>query len=139
MKIAVSASGNDSRARVDPRFGRCTHFVLHDTERDAYEAISNTAAGASGGSGIQAAQRVINAGVDAVLTGQIGPNAFRVLEAAGVKCYTGAGGTVQEAVAMYRAGKLNPADSATAMPHAGLGAGRDGGGGRGAGKGGRRF
>ncbi|MGQ9496718.1 MAG: NifB/NifX family molybdenum-iron cluster-binding protein [Desulfotomaculales bacterium] len=133
MKLVVSAAGTGPDAQVDPRFGRCSHFVVYDTDTGTYEAMPNAAAAAAGGSGIQAAQAVVNAGAKAVLTGNIGPNAFRVLEAAGVKCYTGAGGTVKDAVAAYQAGKLTLAGAATAMPHAGMGRGA----GRGRGMGGR--
>jgi predicted Fe-Mo cluster-binding NifX family protein len=139
MKIAVSASGTGPAAQVDPRFGRCVHFVFYDTVAGAYEAVANTGAAASGGSGIQAAQGVVNAGVGTVLTGHIGPNAFRVLDAAGIKCYTGAGGTVEEFIAAYQAGELNLVSGATVMPHAGSGRGIGRSGGRGAGKGGRTF
>ena len=121
MKLVVSAAGTGPDAQVDPRFGRCSHFVVYDTDTGTYEAMPNAAAAAAGGSGIQAAQAVVNAG------------AIRVLEAAGVKCYTGAGGTVKDAVAAYQAGKLTLAGAATAMPHAGMGRGA----GRGRGMGGR--
>ncbi|MEW5763079.1 MAG: NifB/NifX family molybdenum-iron cluster-binding protein [Bacillota bacterium] len=137
MKVLVSASGREPEARVDPRFGRCPYFVIYDTATGAYEALPNLAAAAAGGSGIQAAQAAVNAGVEAVLTGQIGPNAFRVLAAAGVRCYTGAGGTVKEAVAAYQAGKLTLTAAATAGPHAGMG--RGSGAGRGQRRGGRGF
>jgi predicted Fe-Mo cluster-binding NifX family protein len=45
-----------------------------------------------GGAGIQAAQTVANRGVEAVITGQIGPNAVRVLNSAGIAVYVGASG-----------------------------------------------
>lgn len=133
MKILVSSSGAGPDAQIDPRFGRCSHFVIYDTDTGACEALPNPAAAAGGGSGIQAAQAVINAGANAVLTGHIGPNAFQVLQAAGIKCYVGASGTVKEAIAAYRAGQLRLADGATAVPHAGIGRGA----GRGQSKGGR--
>jgi predicted Fe-Mo cluster-binding NifX family protein len=41
MKIAVSATGTDLNAQVDPRFGRCANFILVDTDTMAFEAIPN--------------------------------------------------------------------------------------------------
>ncbi len=49
MKIAVSASGTGPGAQVDPRFGRCTHFVIYDSEHDTYQSLPNTAAASPGG------------------------------------------------------------------------------------------
>jgi len=133
MKLVISAAGSGPDAQVDPRFGRCSYFVVYDTDNGIYEAMPNAAGAAAGGSGIQAAQALVNAGVGVVLTGNIGPNAFQVLQAAGIKCYVGASGTVKDAVGAYQAGKLSLAGGATAMPHAGMGRGA----GRGKGRGGR--
>lgn len=51
-----------------------------------------------GRAGIKAAQTILNQNVDVVLTGNIGPNAFNVLAAAGVKTVTGISGTVRDVV-----------------------------------------
>jgi len=89
----------------------------------AFEAMANEAIAAPGGAGIQAAQTVVNKGVDVLVSGNVGPNAFQVLSAAGVKIATGAYGTVQEAVEMYKAGRLSEAGISTVAAHAGMGAG----------------
>ena len=146
MKICVTATAGDLNAQVDPRFGRCQYFVIVDSETMAFEAIANEAIAAPGGAGIQAAQAVVNKGVNVVISGNIGPNAFQVLSTAGVKIATGAYGTVKEAIEMYKTGGLNETGASTAPAHAGMGAtapggglgmggGRGGGGGRGIGRG----
>jgi len=99
----------------------------------AIEAMPNEAIAAPGGAGIQAAQTVVNKGVDVLISGNIGPNAFQVLSAAGVKVVTGAYGTVKEAVEMYKNGKLNETGVSTVAAHAGMGMGGGRGGGRGMG------
>jgi predicted Fe-Mo cluster-binding NifX family protein len=76
--------------------------------------------GAAGGAGIQAAQFVVERGAKAVISGNVGPNAFGVLQAAGVPVYTFGGGTVRQAVEAYKAGKLSSAGGATAQAHAGM-------------------
>ena len=136
MKICVTATGRDLHAQVDPRFGRCQYFVFVDSDTMAFEAMPNDAIAAPGGAGIQAAQAVVNKGVDVLISGNIGPNAFQVLFAAGVKVATGAYGTVKEAVEMYKSGKLRETGASTITAHAGMGAGT--GGGFGMGMGGRR-
>jgi predicted Fe-Mo cluster-binding NifX family protein len=107
----------------------------------AFEAMANEAITAPGGAGIQAAQVVVNKGVSVVISGNIGPNAFQVLSTAGVKIATGAYGTVQEAVEMYKRGGLNETEGSTVSAHAGMGAIAPGGGfgmGMGGGRGGGR-
>ena len=79
MKIAVSATGPDMDAEVDPRFGRCQYFIIVDPETMEFEAVDNESAMASGGAGISAAQMIAGKGVEAVLTGNCGPNAYQVL------------------------------------------------------------
>jgi predicted Fe-Mo cluster-binding NifX family protein len=123
MKICVTATAGDLNAQVDPRFGRCQYFVFVDSDTMALEAMPNEAIAASGGAGIQAAQIVVNKGVDVLISGNIGPNASQVLSTAGVKIATGAYGTVKEAVEMYKNGRLSETGISTVATHAGVGAG----------------
>jgi predicted Fe-Mo cluster-binding NifX family protein len=127
MRIAVSANGADLGAQASPVFGRCPVYVFVDTETSASEAMENPAISAPGGAGIQAAQFVVEQGAQAVVTGNVGPNAYNVLQAAGVAVYLFQGGTVAEAVEAFRAGQLQEVSGATSPQHAGLGQGRGGG------------
>ncbi len=97
MKIAVTAQGTDLESQVDPRFGRTKYFVVIDTDSDNFEVVDNAQnLNAAQGAGIQAVRNVAELGVEAVLTGHCGPNAFRTLTAAGIKVFTGASGTVKD-------------------------------------------
>ena len=135
MKIVVSAQGENLDAPASPVFGRCPTYVFVDTETLEFEAVPNPAMNQGGGAGIQAAQFVVNQGAQAVLTGNLGPNAFDVLQAAGVPGYLVGEGTVRQAVEAYRAGQLRPMAGANVAAHAGMGMGRGMGGRRGAGMG----
>jgi predicted Fe-Mo cluster-binding NifX family protein len=135
MKICVTAMAGDLNAQIDPRFGRSQYFVIVDSDTLAFEALPNEAMNAPGGAGIQAAQAMVNKGVDAVISGNMGPNAFQVLSTAGVKIATGAYGTVKEAVELYKSGKLSETSASTVTAHAGMGAGVASGMGRGRGGG----
>ncbi len=106
MKICVTAVAGSLDAQVDPRFGRCAYFVIVDPDTMSFKAIPNTNVDALSGAGIQSAQMVVNEGVDVVITGQVGPNAYQVLSSAGVKIITGAFGTVREVVEAYKSGRL---------------------------------
>lgn len=127
MKIAISSSGQDLEATVDPRFGRCPYFVFVDTETMELEKEENQGNSASGGAGIAAAQQIAAKKPGAVLTGHCGPNAFNVLTAAGIEVFTDISGTVNEAVRQYQSGSLTATKQADASPHAGMGQGRQGG------------
>ena len=125
MKIAVSASGPTLDAEVDPRFGRCQYFVIIDPDSMGFEAVENGADLAGGGAGIATAQMIADRGVEAVLTGNCGPNAFQVLSAAGIKVVTGVSGKVQDAVQDYKDGSLQPTSQPNVPDHFGMGKGRD--------------
>jgi predicted Fe-Mo cluster-binding NifX family protein len=119
MKIAISATGKDLHCQVDPRFGRCQYFILIDPESMEFEALENAGSMASGGAGVQAAQLVAQKGANALITGNLGPNAASALSASGIKVYLVPGGTVRDVIEGYRAGKLQEASGATVPPHFG--------------------
>lgn len=119
MKVAVTAQGRTLDSPIDQRFGRAAGLLLVDTETLAFDVLEN--ASGAGGAGINAAKTVIDAGAEAVLTGNCGPNAERTLRAAGVKLFTGISGTISEAVEQFKAGKLAEAQGPNVGPHAGMG------------------
>jgi predicted Fe-Mo cluster-binding NifX family protein len=121
MKIIVTAEGNGLNAPTSPRFGRCPFFLLIETETLALEALPNPATSAPGGAGIQAAQFVVERGAQAVVTGNVGPNAAGVLQAANVPIYLNTETTVRAAVEAFKAGRLPVAGGATVGAHAGMG------------------
>ena len=108
MKIAISSKGNTLDSEIDPRFGRAGFFLLVDPETMNAEVIENKQnLQLSQGAGIQAAQIVVEHGAKTVLTGNCGPKAFRVLQAAGVNVGIGISGTVKEAIQQYKQGKVS--------------------------------
>jgi predicted Fe-Mo cluster-binding NifX family protein len=127
MKICVSAASNKMESPIDPRFGRCPYLVIVDSETMQFEAVLNMASGATGGAGIQAAQTIANKGAEVLITGNVGPNAFQALSAAGVKIVTGASGTVREAIEKYKRGELSETGAPTVKGHFGMGIGRGSG------------
>jgi predicted Fe-Mo cluster-binding NifX family protein len=135
MRVAVTANGKDLDAPASPIFGRAPVYVFVDSETMEFEAVDNPAINAPGGAGIQAAQFVVERGAEAVITGNVGPNAFNVLRAAGVAVYPFAGGTVRQAVEAFRQGQLVATGGATGPQHAGMGMGMGMGRGRGMGMG----
>lgn len=107
MKVVVTSTGESLSSMVDQRFGRAPAFVMVDTDSGEISSEDNAAGvDAAQGAGIQAAERVARLGAARLITGHCGPKAFRTLMAAGIEVYTGATGTVGEAVEQLEAGEL---------------------------------
>jgi len=123
MRVAIPANGADLDAPTSPIFGRSQLFILVDPETLEFEALPNPALDAPGGAGVQAAQTVLQHGVDAVIAPSLGPNAFRVIQAAGIPAYRMEGATVREVVDAYNAGQL-PLLETPGADHVGLGGGQ---------------
>lgn len=118
MKVAVTAQGSDPQSTVDSRFGRARFFVVADTETGEFSVADNSQnLDAAQGAGIQAGRKIVELGVEAVITGHVGPKAFATLQACGVKVYTGATGTVAEAIEQLKRGSLKQAISADVESH----------------------
>ncbi|MBU1933249.1 MAG: NifB/NifX family molybdenum-iron cluster-binding protein [Candidatus Omnitrophica bacterium] len=108
MKICITSDGDKLDSKVDPRFGRCQYFIIIDTDTMEFEAICNPNIDAMGGAGIQSGQLISGENVKSVITGNVGPNAFQTLKAAGIDVITGVSGTIKEAAEKYKKGELKP-------------------------------
>lgn len=126
MRIAVCSSGETLDSPVDPRFGRCAYFVSVDTDTMESVAAANPGAMSPQGTGIQAAQVVSSLGVEAVVAGNFGPNAFNVLSAANIKVFPAQAGTVREVAELVKSGQLSDVSSPTVPSHFGMGPGKGG-------------
>jgi len=123
QKIVVSSVGPSLTDHLDPRFGRCAYFLLVDDVAGSVEAFPNAARALGNGAGIQAAQDVVGMGAQAVITGEIGPNAHRVLMAAGIAVYIGGIDRCEAALKAFREGRLREVRSPTSPGFHGRGGG----------------
>jgi len=107
MRIGVSASGRDLNARVDDRFGRCPWFLVVDSDSLEFDTLENRHAEEGMGAGMGAAKDLIDAHVDAVISGQVGPKAYEVLKAADIDIFLVSGSmTAKEALERLKTGEL---------------------------------
>ncbi|MFY9189584.1 MAG: NifB/NifX family molybdenum-iron cluster-binding protein [bacterium] len=120
MKVAITAQHGSLDSAVDPRFGRCQYLLFVNTNTNTWEAVPNPALKETGGAGIAVAQYLAKEKVDALVTGNIGPNAARGLAASGIQVYVGAEGTVSEALAAAKEGRLAQASGPTVKGHSGM-------------------
>ena len=109
---------------MDPRFGRCSYFVVVETDDMTFEAIENVNSSLGGGAGIQSAQLMAQKGARTVLTGNCGPNAHQTLSAAGIDVVVGCSGTVSDAIGRFKSGQLRAASAPNVAGHSGMGGGR---------------
>ncbi len=106
MRICISATGKTLHDAMDPRFGRATWFIFADTVTGEYEVYDNNSEQAGGGVGVSSGQLMADRKVEAVITGNVGPNAMNVLKGAGISMYKGNPGSVKANMDSFIAGKL---------------------------------
>ena len=115
MKIAISSTGEGLESRVDARFGRCPYFVVVEIKNKKIKnvkTIKNTATVQFGGAGITAAQIVGNEKVDAIITMNLGPRAFDVLQQLDIEIYQGSG-KIKDVIQQLVDGKLKKISTST--------------------------
>jgi len=117
MKICVTAQDKDLNTSVDPRFGRCGYFLIIDTESLSCEAIENPNRETGGGAGIRSGQMMSANQVEAVLTGHMGPNAFRTIASENIQIFLGIAGPVREVVEKFKQGQYQPAGAPDTGSH----------------------
>ena len=120
MKVLFTAKNGNLDSEIDPPVGRCSYFLIVDLDTMNFKSISNESAMASGGAGIQAAQTVARIGVKVVVTGNMGPNAFRTLSTAEIDVFTGANGTIKDAIEKYKKGELKNIETPNVDSHFGI-------------------
>ena len=118
MKVAVTSQGKELSSEIDPRFGRAKWLIVVDTETGDFEAHDNVVnLNAVQGAGIQTGQNIANLDANVVITGNIGPNAFKTLDAVNVKVFLASSETIQDAVDLFKAGKLEDVNKANVEGH----------------------
>ena len=118
MNVVISAQEDRLEALVDPRFARAPWLVEIDTETGEWRAHDNqTNRDVGGGAGVAAARTVVELRADALITGNIGPKAFRTLATARTNVYLVGVGTVRDALDRLVAGTLTASGSESVAGH----------------------
>jgi len=122
MKICVCANGPETESQISAVFGRCSYFLIIDSETGKAKTVPNSALQAGQGAGVAASRIVVSEKAEAAICGNFGPNAFSVLQMAGVEIYPGVFGlTVAQAVEKYQKGELRKMEVFPVPGHFGLG------------------
>jgi len=118
MKVAITSQGKELTSEVDLRFGRAKYLLVADTKTEDFQVHDNEVnLNAAQGAGIQTGKNIVSLGVAAVITGNVGPNAFKTLNAADVKIFLAEKQTVANAIDLFKAGKLKEVDKANVEGH----------------------
>ncbi|MHC1692396.1 MAG: NifB/NifX family molybdenum-iron cluster-binding protein [Sphaerochaetaceae bacterium] len=102
MKVAFSTLGETLESPLDSHFGRAQKFIVYDTEQASFVVLDNSQnLDATLGSGVQTVRLLASVGVEALVTGHLGPKASKEVAASGLKIYQCKASTVSEALALY--------------------------------------
>jgi predicted Fe-Mo cluster-binding NifX family protein len=88
MKIAITSDGNKPDSKLDSRFGRCSYFVLFDTESREMAFLPNPNKESAEGAGPASAQFVASKGVQKVISGEFGPKVKSIFESLQIQAVT---------------------------------------------------
>jgi predicted Fe-Mo cluster-binding NifX family protein len=112
-RIAVTSEGPSLDDQLDSRFGRAAGFVVVDLETMDTQYIDNGQSQVMAqGAGIQAAELIVQAGANCLLTGFVGPKAFQALTAVKIKVGQNLDGlTVGQAVERFKNGQVEMAQA----------------------------
>lgn len=119
MKIAISATGQTVDSMLDKRFGRCQYFVIQDTETGEVETVENKGLISEGGAGIAASQQLIDEGVSVIITGNLGPNAFELIEKSGIDAYKCEEMIIRDVLKKYGSDELSKIQKSGPAHHGG--------------------
>jgi predicted Fe-Mo cluster-binding NifX family protein len=110
MNVVITCRGETLEDQREHRFGCCRTSLVVDIETLDVETIQNHESYKIVGPSIGIAKQLTHHdGVEAVITGRIGPNTAQILETAGISVYVGAKGTVRQALKFYRAKRFSGA------------------------------
>ena len=118
-KIAISSEGPGLDEALDPRFGRAAGFIVVDPQTLDFDYFDNGSSQTlAQGAGIQAAEIVANSGAHVLLTGYVGPKAFKALQASGIKIGQNlANMTVRRAIELFSNGTVEWAQQPNRRGH----------------------
>jgi len=102
MKIAIPSSENSRESLINNNLGRSPFITIYDEETKKYSFIENIGYSIRDGSGLKAAEIIIQNKVDILLTMEIGQKAYSILMKEHIDIHLlNSGGTVKSAINKY--------------------------------------
>lgn len=110
MIIAVPAESQSLDSPICQSFGRAPFYCIYDSETERSRFIENTAVKASGGAGVEAAQLLVDQGVQILITYRLGEHAARILNAADAQILKAVDLSIADNIASWKERALNALD-----------------------------
>ncbi|UCG03748.1 MAG: NifB/NifX family molybdenum-iron cluster-binding protein [Candidatus Heimdallarchaeota archaeon] len=105
--IGIPSNSGDISNPLANTFERCNFFIIVESKRpEVIRTFLNCAQTAARGAGIQTAQSLVDQHVKAVITLQIGLDAFYILQEKGIRIYIGIMGTIKENIETFNQRRL---------------------------------
>ncbi|MCG7844610.1 MAG: NifB/NifX family molybdenum-iron cluster-binding protein [Methanomassiliicoccales archaeon] len=111
-RMAVTSKGDNLQGEIAP-MARSSFFIIFEGDPKHHLVMENLIKKSGSESGIKVASELAKQDIDIVITGTIGPKAFKKLEEAGVKVHAGCEGKVSEVLDKCLKGKLPICKKAT--------------------------
>ena len=102
MKILVGADGKNLESSVAKRFGHANYFIIYDAEAESINALANV----DENHNHKNLQGFRDNGIKIFIVGNIGPHAFKILNASDSRIYLARKQTVKEAIDRFLNGEL---------------------------------
>jgi predicted Fe-Mo cluster-binding NifX family protein len=102
MRIGVLTDSDTLDSYIADDFGRAKYLLIVDPDTLDYVAVFNEHADAAEGAGMKVAGALIGLGLDAVITGGIGPHGYDALTKAGIKVSFDEEGTAEEGISNFK-------------------------------------
>ncbi len=101
MRVAVTAKEPSLDAEVDPRFGRCSYFLIVETGDLTFEVEKNPNVLLESEAGTRSARLMAESSVDLVLMSNCGPRAHQTLSEKGIRVVLRCSRVVREVVKRF--------------------------------------
>lgn len=85
MKVAIPCKVDCHQSPIEERFGMSRHFAIHDNDTGSTDFVTFSEFIDGGSAGLFIAKQLIEAGVDVVIAGMIGPNVEQAFREANIK------------------------------------------------------
>jgi predicted Fe-Mo cluster-binding NifX family protein len=99
MKIAIPVQEERVESKINAAFARAPFFAVCDSKDKSSVFKSNPAKDAESGAGIQVFKIMVDLGVDAVITGEVGPKTRDLLDSKGIRIVKPKRDTLKETLA----------------------------------------
>ena len=80
MKTVITSQGNRLNDLFDQRFGRAAWFCVYNEESGETTFVENRQVDATSGAGMKVVEKMVELGVEKVISGDFGPKAKSLLE-----------------------------------------------------------